>query len=230
RNSVGHPISAFYGYQVAGYFKDANDVSKSPTQADAAPGRFKYADLNHDGKISDSDRTFFGNPNPKFTYGLTLNASYKSFDATIVFYGSYGNDAINYTRYWTDFWASFQGNKSKNLLYNSWSTTNLNPKAPILENASTFSTNTVPNSFYKESASFFKCRSLIIGYNMAPDLLKKAGIDRFRLFVQGSNLFTITKYTGLDPELSGNTQAFGIDFGNYPNNQRTYIVGVNLGF
>jgi len=230
RNEVGHPISAYYGYEVVGYFKDANDVSKSPTQADAAPGRFKYADLNHDGKISDSDRTFYGNPNPKFTYGLNLNFTYKDFDATIIFYGSYGNDVVNYTRYWTDFWASFQGNKSKNLLYNSWTPTNLNPKAPILENASTFSTNTVPNSFYKESGSFLKCRSLIIGYTMQPEMLKKVGLDKFRLYVQGANLFTITKYTGLDPELSGNTSAFGMDFGNYPNNQRNFIVGVNLTF
>ncbi|HVS98135.1 MAG TPA: TonB-dependent receptor [Puia sp.] len=230
RNEVGHPISAYYGYQVVGYFRDANDVSKSPTQADAAPGRFKYADLNHDGKITDSDRTFYGNPNPKFTYGLNLNFTYKDFDATIIFYGSYGNDVINYTRYWTDFWASFQGNKSYNLLYNSWTPTNLNPKAPILENASTFSTNTVPNSFYKESGSFFKCRSLIIGYTLRPDMLKKVGLDKFRVFVQGANLFTVTKYTGLDPELSGNTSAFGMDFGNYPNNQRNFNVGVSLTF
>ncbi|MBS1606319.1 MAG: TonB-dependent receptor [Bacteroidetes bacterium] len=230
RNQVGHPISAFFGYQVDGYFKDANDVQKSPTQQDAAPGRFKYADLNHDGKISDSDRTFFGNPNPKFTYGFNLNATYKNFDATIIFYGSYGNDVVNYTRYWTDFWASFQGNKSQNLLYNSWSASNLNPKAPILENASTFSTNTVPNSFYKESGSFFKCRSAVIGYTLSPEMLKKAGIDKFRVYVQGANLFTITKYTGLDPELSGTAQSFGMDFGNYPNNQKNFIVGVNLSF
>jgi len=230
RNAVGHPISAFYGYKVIGYFKDDNDVSKSPTQADAAPGRFKYADVNNSGAINDSDRVFYGNPNPKFTYGLTFNATYKNFDATIVFYGSYGNDAVNYTRYWTDFWASFQGNKSKNLLYDSWTPTNLNPKAPILENASTFSTNTVPNSFYKESASFFKCRSLIIGYTLPEAPLKRLGMDRLRFYVQAANLFTITKYTGLDPELSGNTSAFGIDFGNYPNNQRSYYVGVSLGF
>jgi len=137
---------------------------------------------------------------------------------------------VNYTRYWTDFWASFQGNKSKNLLYDSWTPTNLNPKAPILENASTFSTNTVPNSFYKESASFFKCRSLIIGYTLPEAPLKRLGMDRLRFYVQAANLFTITKYTGLDPELSGNTSAFGIDFGNYPNNQRSYYVGVSLGF
>ncbi len=230
RNQVGHPVSAFYGYEVTGYYKDANDVAKSPTQADAAPGRFKYADLNHDGKISDSDRTFFGDPNPKFTYGFNLNATYKNFDATLIFYGSYGNDVVNYTRYWIDFWASFQGNKSQNLLYHSWTPSNLSPKAPILENASTFSTNTVPNSFYKESGSFFKCRSLVIGYTMSPDLLKKMGMDKLRFYIQGANLFTITKYTGLDPEVSGNTSAFGMDFGNYPNNQRNYIVGINLSF
>src|SRR6185312_13383900 len=190
----------------------------------------KYADLNHDGKISDSDRTFYGNPNPKFTYGLNLNFTYKDFDATIIFYGSYGNDVVNYTRYWTDFWASFQGNKSKNLLYDSWTPSNLNPKAPILENASTFSTNTVPNSFYKESGSFFKCRSLIFGYTMPASPLKNLGIDKFRLFAQASNLFQITKYTGLDPEIGGSSAAYGIDFGQYPNNQRTYTVGVNLSF
>jgi hypothetical protein len=230
RNSVGHPISAVYGYQVTGYFKDPSDVAKSPVQPDAAAGRFKYADLDHNDTIDSRDRTFYGNPNPKFTYGLTLNATYKNWDATMVFYGSYGNDVVNYTRYWTDFWASFQGNKSQNLLYNSWTPTNLNPKAPILENASTFSTNTVPNSFYKESGSFFKCRSLIIGYTLPPSMLKKIGMDRVRLYVQGANIFTVTKYTGLDPELSGTTQSFGIDFGNYPNNQKNYIVGVNLSF
>jgi TonB-dependent starch-binding outer membrane protein SusC len=230
RNQVGHAVGAFYGYEVIGYFASADDVSKSPTQQDAAPGRFKYADLNHDGKIDDNDRGFFGNPNPKFTYGLNLNGTFMNFDATILFYGSYGNDIVNYTRYWLDMWASFQGNKSLNLLYNSWTPTNLNPKAPILENASTFSTNTVPNSFYKESGSFFKCRSLILGYTVPANPLKTVGIDKFRIYVQGSNLFQVTKYTGLDPEIGGSSAAYGIDYGQYPNNQRSYTVGIDLTF
>ena len=230
RNQVGHPVGAFYGYQVIGYFSSAADVTKSPTQQDAAPGRFKYADINHDGKIDASDRTFFGNPNPKFTYGINLNATVKNFDATVLFYGSYGNEVINYTRYWTDLWASFQGAKSINLLYNSWTPTNLNPKAPILENASTFSTNTVPNSFYKESGSFLKCRSLILGYTIPTSPLKAVGIDKFRIYVQGSNLFQITKYTGLDPEVGGSASAYGIDYGQYPNNQKSYSVGISATF
>ncbi len=231
RNQEGHPIGAFYGYKVIGYFSSADDVTKSPTQDAAAPGRFKYADINNDGKISDSDRTFFGNPNPKFTYGLNINGNFGDFDAAIVFYGSYGNDVLNYTRYWLDHWASFQGNKSKNLLYNSWTPTNLNPKAPILENASNFSNNSVPSSFYNETGSFLKLRSLIIGYTIPNAPLKNLGITKLRIYIQGSNLFQITKYTGLDPEVGGFTgAAYGIDYGQYPNNQRNYNVGISLGF
>jgi len=230
RNEVGHPVGAFYGYNVIGYFQDASDVTKSPAQQDAAPGRFKYQDVNGDNKIDASDRTFFGNPNPKFTYGINANATLKNFDATLIFYGSYGNEVVNYTKYWTDMWASFQGAKSIDLLYNSWTPSNLNPKAPILENASTFSTNTVPNSFYKENGSFFKCRSLIIGYTLPESSLKNVGIDRLRFYVQGSNLFTITGYTGLDPEIGGSSSAFGIDYGSYPGNQKSYTVGISLTF
>jgi len=242
RNQTGHPVSAFYGYKIIGYFQDANDVAKSPTQADAAPGRFKYADINGDGKIDDNDRTFLGNPNPKFTYGININATYKDFDFTMILYGSSGNDILNYVRYWTDFWASFQGNKSLNLYNDSWTPSNLHPKAPIIENASTFSTNTVPNSFYIEKGSFLKCRTLTIGYSLSPATLKKVGINKFRIYVQAANLFTITSYSGLDPEVQGasttltngnsapSSAAYGIDYGNYPGNQKNYIIGVNLNF
>ncbi|WP_018615155.1 SusC/RagA family TonB-linked outer membrane protein [Segetibacter koreensis] len=230
RNQVDHPVSAFFGYKVIGLFKDTSEVAKAPTQTDAAPGRFRYLDADHDGTITDADRVFFGNPNPKFTYGINLNTNYKDFDLTMILYGSQGNDLINYVRYWTDFWASFQGNKSKDLLYNSWTPQNTGAKVPILENASTFSTNSVPNSYYLENGSFLKCKSLIIGYSIPPSTFKKIGITRLRAYLQASNLFTITKYTGLDPEVFGTAQAFGIDYGNYPNNQRMYIVGVNLTF
>ena len=230
RNQVGHPIGSFYGYQVIGYFADAADVTKSPTQADAAPGRFKFADTNGDGVVDASDRTFYGNPNPKFTYGINANGNFKDFDFTVLFYGSYGNEVINYVRYWTDMWATFQGAKSIDLLYNSWTPSNLNPKAPILENKATFSTTNNPNSWYKESGSFFKMRSLIIGYTLPSATLKNVGIDRLRIYVQGSNLFTITNYTGLDPEIGGQSSAFGIDYGSYPGNQKSYSVGLSVTF
>ncbi|MHB1921964.1 MAG: SusC/RagA family TonB-linked outer membrane protein [Chitinophagaceae bacterium] len=230
RNEVGHPISSFYGYKVIGYFSDANDVAKSPTQQDAAPGRFKYADIDGDGKITDADRTFIGNPNPKLTYGFNVNATFKNFDLTAIFYGSYGNQIFNYVKYWTNFWASFQGNKSKDLLYNSWTPQNHNAKAPILENASTFSTNTVPNSYYVESGSYFRLKSLILGYTLPSSTMERLGVNMFRVYVQATNLFTITPYSGLDPEVFGQAADFGIDYGNYPSNQKNFIVGVNLSF
>ena len=236
RNKVGDAIGSFYGYKVLGYFASAADVAASPTQDGAAPGRFKYEDTNGDGKISDDDRQNIGNPNPDFTYGINLSAAYKGFDFTAVFYGSQGNDNFNYTKYWTHFYGTFIGNKSKDLLYNSWTPTNLNPKAPIAEVASSFSTTSQISSFYVENGSFLKLRTLQIGYDFGATILKKVGISRLHAYIQGTNLFTATKYSGLDPELQAgnsngnNRNSLGVDYGSYPNNEKRYILGVNLSF
>ena len=238
RNAVGHPVSSFFGYEVAGLFNSAAEVASAPTQDAAAPGRFRYRDVNGDNAITPDDRTFFGDPNPDFTYGINLNASFKQFDMSALFYGSEGNQAINYVRYWTDFLGTFPGGKSKALL-NAWTPSNTGTSVPVAEVAGNFSTSGVFNSYYMEDASFLKMRSLQIGYTLAPSGLSKLGIDRFRVYLQGANLFTITKYSGIDPELTpsaGNlgggqaTAAFGIDYGNYPNNQKSYLIGVNVSF
>lgn len=234
RLQVGQPMGEFFGYQVVGLFQSADDVAKSATQDGAQPGFFKYKDVNGDGKITDADRTFFGNPNPKFTYGLNLAASYKNFDLSAFFYGSQGNDVINYVRYWTDFYQVFNGNVSKDAVYNSWTPNNLNAKVPELSQKANFSNTTVFNSYYLEDGSFLRCKSLILGYTIPADKMQKLHIDRFRIYIQATNLFTITKYTGLDPELQAsdlnNNTNFGIDFGNYPANQKQYLVGVNVSF
>ncbi|MCW3114711.1 MAG: TonB-linked outer membrane protein SusC/RagA family, partial [Segetibacter sp.] len=241
RNQVGHPIGAFFGYKVLGLFQSADDVAKSPTQDAAAPGRFKYEDNNGrdangnltgtpDGKISDDDRTFFGNPNPDYTFGLNLGAAYKNFDFSAFFYGSQGNDVINYVKWWTDFFPSFQGAKSKDALYKSWTPTNTGATTPIVENVSNFSNNGVPNSYYLEDGSYIRLKSLILGYTIPSSKLSRIGLNKLRVYFQAANLFTITKYKGLDPELSGSNTAFGIDYGNYPNNQKNFNVGVNLSF
>jgi TonB-linked SusC/RagA family outer membrane protein len=238
RNQTGHPVSAFFGYDVIGFFKDDDDVAKSPVQQEAAPGRFKYRDVNGDGQITPDDRTFFGNPNPKFTYGVNLNASYKNFDFAMVLYGSQGNDVFNTLSYQLGKWDSYMAALSNDLLFDSWTPQNLNPKTPIAENASTFSTDGSV-SFYKENGSFLKCRSMILGYTIDPSFLNKLSIKKVRVYFQVANLFTITKYSGLDPELSSgfstlnSTQqsaAFGIDNSNYPNNFRNYIFGLSLSF
>lgn len=230
RNQTGNPISAFFGYKVVGLFQDAADVQKSPTQNSAAPGRFKYQDTDGSGTITDADRTFFGNPNPDFTYGLNLTLMYKNFDFSMFLYGSQGNDVINYVRYWTDFYPSFQGVKSQDLLYKSWTPQRTNTSTPIAENDANFSNNQVVNSYYLEDGSYLRCRQMQLGYNFSSKTLEKAKINKMRLYIQAANLFTFTNYTGLDPELNGSNSAFGIDFGNYPNNQRNFLIGLNVNF
>jgi TonB-dependent starch-binding outer membrane protein SusC len=234
RVAPGHAIGEFFGYQVIGYFKDSNDVAKSPAQQGAAPGTFKYEDVNKDGTIDANDRTWIGNPNPKFTYGVNLSASWKSFDISAFFYGSYGAKIFNYVKYWIDFPQVFEGNVAKDLIANSWSPTNLNPKYPQISNTGSFSNSNAPNSWYVEPGSYLRLKSLNIGYTIAPSILKKVGIDKLRIYIQGANLFTITKYSGLDPELQGSNLQdqtnFGIDLGNYPANQKNYNVGLDVTF
>ncbi len=240
RNQEGFAISQFYGYQVVGLFQSAAEVASSPTQDGAAPGFFRYADLagapdangdptGPDGKIDQNDRTFIGNPNPNFTAGLNLFFQYKNFDLTAFFYGSQGAEIFNYTKWWVDFWPSFQGQKSNDLLYNSWSADNLGATVPRASNTSNFSTNTVASSYYVEDGSYLRLKNLQLGYNFDAGIIRKAGMSNARIYVQATNLFTLTKYSGLDPELGGNDNAFGVDAGNYPV-VKQYLVGLSLGF
>jgi TonB-dependent starch-binding outer membrane protein SusC len=246
RIQPGHPLGAFFGYKVIGLFQSYADVNSSPKQQAAAPGRFKYADINHDGVIDNNDRTFFGNPNPKFTAGLNITVDYKNFDFYMFLYASVGNDIINSVKGSTDFPQGFGNQISKNVAVNSArligsngqptsimdSTAHVaNPgtNVPMLEQSANFSNSSVFNSYAMESGSFLRCRNLTIGYSIVSNTLKRLHFDKFRVYVQALNLFTITKYSGLDPELNpGTNTVFGYDGGVYPNNQKTYNVGVNL--
>ncbi len=242
RNQIGSPMSSFFGYQIEGFWddeaeiSDANELARTSTgdpnaiyQADVKPGRFRYADTNGDGIITPDDRTVLGNPNPDFTYGLNIAATYKNFDFTMFLYGSQGNDIWNQVKWWTDFNPNFVGAKSKTALYDSWTPENPNATAPIQETSGSFSTTNVPNSYYVENGSYLRAKNVQLGYTLPTNLLSSYGIGSLRVYVQAANLFTITKYSGLDPEISGGTRAFGIDEGNYPN-MRQYIAGVNVSF
>lgn len=255
RNAVGHPVSSFYGYKITGFWNsqqeidNANAAAQKATGNDAAVyedgiglGRFKYADTNGDGIITADDKQFLGSPNPKFTYGLNLGLSYKGFDWSMLLYGSQGNKIWNDVLWWTDFYSSFVSAKSKTAVYDSWTPDHHNAKAPIQEAVAFTSTVNAPNSYYVENGSYLRCRNMVLGYTLPADLVKRAHIERLRIYAQAANLFTITKYSGVDPEIgtpqnpqtgSGSTNYgstnFGIDTGSYPNT-RNYIVGVNLTF
>jgi TonB-linked SusC/RagA family outer membrane protein len=229
RNQVGHPVSSFFGYDVLGLFNSDDEVSKSPTQSGAAPGRFKYKDVNGDGAITSDDRTFIGNPNPDFTYGLNLGLEYNGFDFSTIFYGSQGNKVINAVKATSYFFGNYVGGKSNDLL-NAWTPQNTNTNIPKIESVSNLSTAGIMNSFYVEDGSYLKLRSLILGYTLNAGSQQKLKIRGLRIYLQAANLFTITKYSGLDPELAGSNSSFGIDYGNYPGNQKNFLLGFNITF
>ena len=158
------------------------------------------------------------------------------------FYGAQGNDIYNEVLYWTDFYGSFPVTKSKRLLYDSWSPDNPNAKLSLIEASGNQSTINSANSYFVEDGSFFKCRYLKLAYDFNFGKLKNIGINNLSLYVQALNLFTLSSYSGLDPEVqfagSDNganpgyapNASFGIDYGNYPNNQRSYLVGLTVNF
>ncbi len=235
RNEVGNPMSSFFGYQVERLFQmddfDSNGDLKEgiPDQDGAEPGFFKFADNDGDGAITPDDRTFIGDPNPNLTYGINLAFTWKGLDLTAFFYGSSGNDIFNWNLWWVDFWPSFQGQKSKNLLYNSWTPERPDATTPKASNTSNFSTNTQSNSYYIENGSFFRMKNLQIGYTFPKSVIEKIWLTNLRVYVQGINLFTATGYSGLDPEIGGSDLDFGVDRGNYPL-VKQYLVGLNIGF
>lgn len=227
RNAEGHPISSFYGYEVLGVFADQKEVDDHATQQDAAPGRFKFRDVDTNGVINDQDRTFFGNPNPKFTMGLNLGAQYKGFDFQAIFYTSQGGDIFNGTLSEIGDW-SRRGNKSKRVL-DAWTETNTVTNVQKNELARNFSTTANYNSAFMEDGSFIRLRSVQLGYNINTAPLRKVGLNKARVYLQATNLFTISKYSGIDPEVPGAGGYSGVDNGIYPQ-QSSIVFGLNLGF
>ncbi len=230
RNEPGHPLSSFYGYKVIGLFNSKEEVAAAPTQNGAGPGRFRYADTNGDGKIDDTDRQYLGSPIPKFTGSITLSLKYKGFDLNTNLYASLGNKIFNNQRWFTDFYPSFTGAAVSARVRNSWLPTNTNTTIPIFESASNFSTNTQSNSYYVENGSYGRMSYLNLGYTFPAVMLNRINLNRLRVSVSATNLFTITKYSGLDPGVGGAADTnFGIDVGNYPVS-RGYNVGLGFGF
>ncbi|MGH2645873.1 MAG: SusC/RagA family TonB-linked outer membrane protein, partial [Chitinophagaceae bacterium] len=141
----------------------------------------------------------------------------------------WGGNIFNYTKWFTDFYSSFPGGAISKRVLNSWTPTHTNTNVPIFETRSDDSYNKQVNSYYVENGSYFRCRNIQLGYTFAKGSLKKAGIQDLRLYVQTVNLFTITKYDGLDPGISGLDNNFGVDYGTYPM-VKQFIVGANITF
>jgi len=230
RNQLGKSISAFYGYKVQGLFKNAEEVASAATQTGAAQGRFRYEDINNDGVIDDKDRTYLGSPVPKFTGGLNFTLRFKGFDLAGYIYTSVGNKIFNVSKWFTDFYPSFQGASISERVKDSWTPTNLGATTPIFESASNFSTNTQSNSFYVEDGSYVRFQNITLGYTLPTAMLNRLKMTKLRIYLAANNLATITGYNGLDPAVGGAADTnFGIDVGNYPLT-RQFTAGLNLGF
>lgn len=237
RSQKGTAFPEFYGYVVEGIFQSQSEADNWPTAFGALgtynkPGHYKYKDLSGpddipDGIINEYDRTYIGSPHPDFTAGLNINAEYKGFELVALFYSSYGNDMINYARRFMDF-VQFAGGRSYDRLYNSWGspylTDNTKAKLPLAESNDTQSQ--VASTAFVEDASYLRMKNLRIGYDL--NKLLKLNIRNFQVYGQVSNLFTITKYSGLDPEVNISGANMGIDSGAWPT-PRQFLFGINVG-
>jgi hypothetical protein len=230
RNAVGQPLSSFFGFNTLGLFRNAEDVAKHAKQDGAAPGRFKFEDVNKDGTITPADRIFLGNPVPDFTGGMNFTIGYKAFDLSAYLYTSIGNEIWNQSRWFTDFNQTFEGAAKSKRLLEAWTPQNLDATIPIVERVSNFSNANVANSSYVEDGSYLRLQNLTLGYSAPASVLEKLKMERLRVFGSVNNLFTLTGYEGLDPAVGGDADlTFGIDVGNYPVT-RGWTFGLNLSF
>jgi TonB-linked SusC/RagA family outer membrane protein len=227
---VGSPVGAFYGYATDGLFQSTAEAkayvnSKGDVyQPNAVAGDIRFKDANGDGVINNSDRVVLGSPFPKATYSLNANFRYKGFDMNIFLNAVTGNSVFNAVKY-TGLNASFPG---YNLLADSkdaWSPTNTDTNIPVLSSTDNNNNFGRISDFYIEDASFLRLRNLSIGYTVKESWLN--GKAKLRFFISGQNLFTITKYSGMDPEVG--LDNFGMDLGRYPLS-RIYMTGVNATF
>ena len=212
----GEPISVFYGKPVDGL---------------TSTGRLNFLDSNGDGVKDDSDRTVIGSPHPDFTFGLNGNFTYRNWDASVFFQGSQGNDIYNWVKIFTHFPTFVHGGRTDAVL-NSWTPTNTNTNQPALS-MSVQNGETQPNEFFIEDGSYIRLKTLQLGYTIPSDALAASGlgsIDMLRIYGTATNLFTITDYSGMDPEVAGTGPiTIGVDQGTYPA-PRIFSVGVQINF
>jgi TonB-linked SusC/RagA family outer membrane protein len=248
--NIGQAVGEFYGYKSIGIIQsqaqidalNANAKAKSNGvyqyyyMAATGPGDRLFADLNGDGVVTASDETSLGSPQPKFFGGLNLDGAYKNWDVTLYFYGTYGNKILNYeeTNLETYQDRGFVGveNIGQQYYANAWTPTNhSNVYTRIYYNDNNYG-NSVPSSAWIENGSFLKLKTVNIGYTFSNDLIKKLSLSKVRVYVSSQNLFTITSYKGLDPEIGtqgGYATQNGIDAGTYPSS-KFYTVGLNVTF
>lgn len=231
KTEVGQPIGSFFLYEMDGIFQNEIEIftSATPLGANILPGDVKYKDKNGDGIISDLDRSHVGSPLPDVTFGFNADLNYKNIDFSIFIAGAVGQEI--YYQVATDIEGFYRPFNITQRYYDQrWTgegTSNTQPRASWRAK----SNNTRPSTRFLEDGSFVRLKNVQLGYSIPEKPIQKFGVDKFRIYASASNLITITKYPGLDPEqtTSNNSASEGalasnIDWGNYPT-----AVSISLG-
>ena len=249
RIAVGQPAGAFYGFKNLGTFKSQDEINAygytdsngnfQLYQPNAQPGDFKWwknpdnPDDGGKGVIGQGDRTFTGDPTPHWMYGLTLNFGWRNWDLMAFGQGVWGNQIFQ----------AYRRLDITNANYpiealNAWTILNPNSNYPRLSDRDPNGNFNNPSNFYLQSGAYFRLKTLQVGYSLPKAWMSAIGFQRVRIYGSVSNLFTVTKYTGYDPEIGGktginqngkNTENYGIDYAIYPQ-AKTFVLGLNVEF
>ncbi|WP_229598458.1 TonB-dependent receptor [Runella zeae] len=210
----GRPIGQFWGYVEDGYTDQ---------------GRINFKDLDGNGSITQNDKTYIGDPNPNFIYGLNSNMSYKNFDLSFFVQGVQGNDLFNVSSIVNTIDYGFGLNMPKEVLYNHWTPTNTNAKYPIISR----NTATRVSNRFIEDGSYLRLRTIQLAYNLPMEKLGVKWIRNLQVYGSGQNLLTLTKYSWWDPEVNSrggsNSTMQGIDHNSYPT-AKSWTIGLRAGF
>lgn len=236
RTIEGQPIAVFWGWRTDGLYQNQAEINSDPNIANDSrredgliqPGDVRFLDLDGNGIIDDKDRTVIGNPHPDVVYGLQASASYKGFDLSLFFIGEAGKDIYNADRM-QGLDASYPFNlyADVNNRWNGEGTSNSVPRLTVDRN----NLNHRTSDLFIENGGFFRLKNLTVGYTVPTEALSKVGISKLRFYITGQNIFTITDYSGIDPELGyiNNNLQLGVDYAQYPQ-ARTWIFGLSLDF
>lgn len=254
RIQEGMPMGYFFGYKIAGIFQTEEEIANyvnedgKMLQRGAKPGDVKRTDENGDGAIDDKDKVMLGNPNPDFIFGFRISAEYKGFDLAVNIQGQTGNQIVQSYRPQEQFYSNYTTE-----ILDRWQFTDHNGNGKADEGEGNGSTKPrITRSdesnqnwrkfsdMYVQDGDYLKIKSVNLGYDLKASLLKNSPVQKFRIYVSATNLLTLTKYTGMDPEIGygayynsegrlSDAYASGIDLGFYPS-ARTYLFGVNVTF
>ncbi|GJM64432.1 TonB-dependent receptor [Persicobacter diffluens] len=223
RTEVGRNIGEFYGYVTDGIYQ----VEDTDIPVGKSPGDIRFKDLNGDGKIDAEDRTYIGSPMPDFTGSLTANFGYKGWDLSLFFYGVYGNKIFNHNRYHTET-LSKSFNQSVDVL-NAWTPDNPSNTMPRFTDQHTDNYDLASDRFI-EDGSYLRLQNVSLGYTLPSKWLDRVQIDKCRIYATVQNAFTLTNFSGMDPEIyASDMLSRGINNAQYPL-ARTVALGFELGF